>query len=100
MAVGVLQPRLLLPRGDYGEEELTFILRHELTHIHRRDLWYKLVLLLAQTVHWFNPLVWLMVRQAEADIELTCDDAVMAGRDGGDRRAYSEALLKSLHRCV
>ena len=22
----------------------------------------------------------------------------MAGRDGGDRRAYSEALLKSLHR--
>ena len=98
MAVGVLQPRLLLPRGDYGEEELTFILRHELTHIRRRDLWYKLVLLLAQTVHWFNPLVWLMVRQAEADIELTCDDAVMAGRDGGDRRAYSEALLKSLHR--
>lgn len=98
MAVGVLQPRLLLPRGDYGEEELTFILRHELTHIRRRDLWYKLVLLLAQTVHWFNPLLWLMVRQAEADIELTCDDAVMAGRDGGDRRAYSEALLKSLHR--
>ena len=98
MAAGLLRPRLLLPRGDYGAEELTFILRHELTHIRRRDLWYKLALLLAQAVHWFNPLVWLMVRQAEADIELTCDDAVMAGREAADRRAYSETLLRSLHR--
>lgn len=98
MAVGVLCPRLLLPREDYGEQELEFILRHELTHIRRRDLWYKLLLLLAQAVHWFNPLVWLMIRQAEADIELTCDDMVMAGRGGEDRRAYSETLLASLHR--
>ena len=98
MAVGLLRPRMLLPREDWGAEELAFIFRHELTHIRRRDLWYKLLLLLAQAVHWFNPLVWLMVRQAEADIELTCDDAVMTGRDVGDRRAYSEALLKSLHR--
>lgn len=98
MAVGLLRPRLLLPREDFDGQELDFILRHELTHIRRRDLWYKLLLLLAQTVHWFNPLVWLMVRQAEADIELTCDDAVMAGRCGADRRAYSETLLKSLHR--
>lgn len=98
MAVGLFRPRLLLPREDLGGQELEFILRHELTHIRRRDLWYKLALLLAQTVHWFNPLVWLLVRQAEADIELTCDDAVMAGRCGEDRRAYSETLLGSLHR--
>ena len=98
MAVGLFRPRLLLPREDFDGRELEFILRHELTHILRRDLWYKLALLLAQTVHWFNPLVWLLVRQAEADIELTCDDAVMAGRSGEDRRAYSETLLGSLHR--
>lgn len=98
MAVGLLRPRLLLPREDYGGQELDFILRHEMTHIRRRDLWYKLLLLLAQVIHWFNPLVWILARQAEADIELTCDDAVMAGRDSGDRRAYSETLLSSLHR--
>ena len=98
MAVGLFRPRLLLPGEDFGPQELDFILRHELTHIRRRDLWYKLALLLAQVVHWFNPLVWLLVRQAEADIELTCDDAVVAGRCGEDRRAYSETLLGSLHR--
>lgn len=98
LAVGLLRPRLLLPRGEWEEAELAFILRHELTHLCRRDLWYKALLLLAQALHWFNPLVWLMVRQAEADIELTCDDAVVAGRCGGDRRAYGEALLGCLHR--
>ena len=64
----------------------------------RRDLWYKLALLTANALHWFNPLVWLLRREAERDLELTCDDAVVAGRDEGERRAYSEALLGSIHR--
>ena len=48
--------------------------------------------------HWFNPLVHLLVREAEADLELTCDDLVMAGAEPADRRAYSETLLASLRR--
>ena len=49
-------------------------------------------------MHWFNPLAWLLRREAERDLELTCDDAVVAGRDDEERRAYSEALLSSIHR--
>ena len=98
MAAGLLRPRLLLPAEDYGDRELGFILRHELTHIRRRDLWYKLLLLAAACLHWFNPLVWLLRRQGETDLELTCDDAVAAGLSGGDRRAYGEALLADLGR--
>lgn len=98
MVMGLFQPRLLLPGEDFGERELAFILRHELTHYRRRDLWYKLVLLAANALHWFNPLVWLLRREAERDLELTCDDAVVAGRDETERRAYSEALLSSIHR--
>ena len=98
MAAGLLRPRLLLPAEDYGERELGFILRHELTHIRRRDLWYKFLLLTAACLHWFNPLVWLLRRQGETDLELTCDDAVAEGLSGGDRRAYGEALLADLGR--
>ncbi len=98
MAVGLLRPCLLLPGEDFGERELRFVLRHELTHCRRQDLWYKLILLAANGMHWFNPLVWLLRREAERDLELTCDDAVVAGRDDGERRAYSEALLSSIHR--
>lgn len=98
MVIGMFRPCLLLPGEGFAEQELMFILRHELTHYRRRDLWYKLVLLAANGMHWFNPLAYLLRREAERDLELTCDDAVVAGRDALERRAYSEALLGSIHR--
>lgn len=98
MMVGLLRPRLLLPSEELEERELAFILRHELTHHRRHDLWYKLALLLANGMHWFNPLVFLLRREAERDLELTCDDAVVARADVETRRAYSETLLASVHR--
>ena len=96
MAAGLFRPGLLLPEEEFPPRQLVFILRHELTHCRRRDLWYKLVLLLANALHWFNPLVWLLRREAERDLELTCDGAVMAGADAQTRRAYSEALLAAI----
>jgi len=98
MMIGLLWPKLLLNEGEYDARDLDFILRHELTHYKRRDIWYKLALLCANCVHWFNPFAWLMVREAAIDMELTCDDAVVAGGDAEVRRAYSETLLASLHR--
>ena len=98
MVIGLFRPCLVLPVEDFGERELVFILRHELTHYRRRDLWYKLVLLAANGMHWFNPLAYLLRREAERDLELTCDVAVVVGRDEVERRAYSEALLASIHR--
>jgi len=98
MLAGLLRPRLFLPTEDCGPRELRFILRHELTHYRRRDLWYKLVMLAANALHWFNPLAYLLTREAEADLELTCDDLVMAGADAEERRAYSEALLSAVRR--
>ena len=96
MVLGLFRPRLLLPEGDFAPRQLAFIFRHELTHYLRRDLWYKLVLLSANALHWFNPLIYLLRREAERDLELTCDDAVMAGADLETRRAYSETLLSSI----
>ena len=98
MMMGLLRPRLMLPTEDIGERELAFVLRHELTHHRRHDLWYKLALLLANGMHWFNPLIFLLRREAERDLELTCDDAVVARADAETRRAYSETLLASVHR--
>lgn len=98
MMIGFFRPKLLLNEDNYAPRDLDFILRHELTHYQRRDLWYKLALLTANCVHWFNPFAWLMVREAAVDMELSCDDAVVAGGDASVRRAYSETLLASLHR--
>ena len=96
MLIGFRSPKVLLPYRMYGENELVMILRHELTHYKHHDLWYKLILLGANAVHWFNPLVWLMNRQAGRDVEQVCDDYVVAGQDMDYRKAYSMTILNTM----
>ena len=96
LLMGLWHPALLLPHMDYTNRELAFILRHELVHFQRRDLWYKLLLLAANAVHWFNPLVYFMVSEAGKDVEMSCDDAVLAGIDSSMRADYCETIIKTL----
>lgn len=95
MMLGLVRPAILLPSHPVGEEELAIILRHELTHLKRGDIAYKLLLLAANGVHWFNPLVWWMAREAAYNLELCCDDDVVRHRGGGFRRLYGEILLRT-----
>lgn len=96
MLIGFAKPVILLPDRIYEEQELHLILRHELTHYKHHDLWYKLILLAANAMHWFNPLVYLMVRQAGRDLEQVCDDEVVAGKDMGYRKAYCMTILNTM----
>ena len=93
---GLFHPTLLLPHEGYDLNELRYILRHELCHLKRRDMLLKLVLLAANAMHWFNPVVYLMLRQADEDIELACDSAATDGLDRAERAAYSRTLLAAV----
>ena len=97
---GLLRPRLLLPHERYDVQELRYILRHELCHLKRRDMLLKLVLLAANAMHWFNPVVYLMLRQADDDIELACDSAATDGLELPERAAYSRTLLAAVQSSV
>ena len=97
---GLLRPRLLLPHERYDVQELRYILRHELCHLKRRDMLFKLVLLAANAMHWFNPVVYLMLRQADEDIELACDSAATDGLELPERAAYSRTLLAAVQSSV
>lgn len=97
---GLLRPRLLLPHEHYDVQELRYILRHELCHLKRRDMLLNLVLLAANAMHWFNPVVYLMLRQADEDIELACDSAATDGLELPERAAYSRTLLAAVQSSV
>lgn len=98
LVTGLWRPRLWLPDRAWEGRELELVLRHELTHIKRGDLWYKALMLAANALHWFNPLIWLMRREAGETVELLCDAQALRGADQDTRRAYCEALLANIRR--
>lgn len=90
---GLRHPCLLLPRTDYSPAELRCILLHEFIHLRRHDLWCNWLAIAARTLHWFNPLVWLMVRAYRADRELACDASVLRLLAPHQQKTYGQVLL-------
>ena len=94
MLVGLIKPILVLPSETYRPEELRMILIHELVHYKRNDILIKTILIAASVVHWFNPVVHLMVKQANKDMEQSCDDYVLNGCDVKEKKFYCNIILK------
>ena len=89
--LGVFAPRIYLPYG-LGEQEREYVLAHEKYHLKRRDYLVKLFAFALLTVHWFNPLCYLAFFLMTRDMEMSCDEAVLAKSDG-IKTAYSTTLL-------
>ncbi|MCM1283330.1 MAG: M56 family metallopeptidase [Muribaculaceae bacterium] len=90
--LGTVRPRIYLPY-HLDEKTRELVLAHEQTHLRRRDHQAKPAAFLILGVHWFNPFVWLAYVLLCRDIELACDEAVIEGMDGEQKKAYSLALL-------
>lgn len=93
LLVGFIHPRIYLPVRQFSTSELCHVISHELCHYRRKDLWFKLALLLSNAIHWFNPVVFLMLRQAELDIEKACDSDVLRGASNFARKQYGLTIL-------
>jgi len=89
---GFLQPKIYIPSG-IGEKELSYILLHEQTHIRRRDYIIKPFAFALVIVHWFNPLMWLSFALMSKDMEMSCDESVVAKMGHHIKRNYSTSLM-------
>lgn len=98
MVAGLFRPILLLPQEEWDATELYYVLRHELTHIKRRDTLYKALLLLCNGLHWFNPAVWIMRYRAYQTLEICCDMTVVEGATRGVRMQYCETIMATAQR--
>ncbi len=96
---GLMRPVILLNEAALdarGEAEA--IIAHELAHVARLD-WAKLMLArVATAIFWFNPLAWVLAREAHQLREEAADDAVLAANiDGAD---YAQLLVGvARHEC-
>lgn len=118
LTFGIFRPTVLLPDDlQAGQVQFQLVLAHELAHIRRKDCLRKLLLAACLCLYWWNPLVWLMVRLANRDMELACDEAVLralgpvaknpthwrfltwhSGRSG--RRPFAAALPEAARKSV
>lgn len=92
---GGISPVIVLPSEMIGksEESIRFALLHEMTHIKRGDHIVSMLLLLLRAVYWFNPIVWLMMKQMRLDIETACDSCLTKLMSTSTKKRYAGTML-------
>ena len=95
MLAGFFKPMVLLPEKMLNSPQIELIIRHELVHYKRRDLWAKMFMLLATSIHWFNPAVYLVVKASSLQCELACDERVMEYSGTAQKESYATAILSA-----
>ena len=90
---GVFSPKIVVPEREYDEELLLNILRHELMHYRRYDTLYKWVASAILSLHWFNPVAWVIRREVNRSCELSCDEMLLRSMDKDEKQSYGNSLL-------
>ncbi|MDE7435767.1 MAG: M56 family metallopeptidase [Lachnospiraceae bacterium] len=90
---GIVRPIIFLPTG-LEKEEREFITMHERCHRRRGDSYIKLLAFAAVAVHWFNPAVWAAWILFCRDMEISCDEEVLASAGRDIRSQYAQSLLR------
>lgn len=94
--IGFINNKIIIPNKDYNQEELKWILRHELIHFKRKDNLLKLLLIIASAIHWFNPLVKILNKYFKEQCELSCDEKVVEKFSVEEAKNYALVLVSSL----
>jgi len=93
---GLFRPVICLPtnwREQLSGERLDWVLRHELTHVRRRDSLVMFIASVARALHWFHPLSWIAFSKLQSNVERAADEAVTRGLSESSIRDYGNLLL-------
>lgn len=92
---GFFRSAIYVPAGflECGDDK-EYILWHERMHIKHLDSMKKVLMYLVLCIHWWNPLVWLMVRVMNDDLEMACDEAVLAKLGEEKKAEYANIIVR------
>lgn len=96
MLVGIKNPIILIPQNFASQQDMDYIIKHELLHFKRHDLWIKISFLFVMALHWFNPVVYHLCQRLDQWCEYSCDEAIAANLNQEQRKQYGMALLNAI----
>jgi beta-lactamase regulating signal transducer with metallopeptidase domain len=94
---GLFRQTICLPTGlteTLSEQELRWVIRHELAHIRRRDIPVVIIASIAAAFHWFNPMVWMIINRLRAAMEGAADRLAVQSLTQSEVSAYGNLLLR------
>ena len=90
--LGTFSPKIYIP-SLLTEEERGYVIAHEKAHLKRLDCVWKPLGFILLAVYWFNPFSWVAYILLCRDIELACDERVIADKDIEYKKQYAMTLL-------
>lgn len=90
---GIIKPRIVFLNKQFYIEEWEMMLRHELMHLKKNDLVFKLVIGIIQSIHWFNPVIYYYKRMFFIFCEYACDKRTTKFFDKEQRSRYARLIV-------
>lgn len=90
---GIRKPKIFFPEMVFSEEEIEFLLKHELYHYKKNDVLYNMIISLFWGIHWFNPVTWKFTDYLYNFSEISCDQDALKTYDKGEREKYARLLI-------
>ncbi|MGD9487233.1 MAG: TonB family protein [Calditrichaceae bacterium] len=92
--IGLFRHKIILPANwsQWNSQTQRAIITHEIGHIRQGDRWLNLLKIFVLSIHFFNPLAWILTRKLTCFSEILCDEVSLKS-NGFGRKAYARVLL-------
>lgn len=96
---GLINPKILLSEvcmKRLDDNEIRHIFLHELSHYKKKDIVINWAIVFLQTIHFFNPILWIAFHRLREDCEISCDEMALKYLDKSEYKDYGSTILKLL----
>lgn len=77
-----------------NDQEIKYILLHELSHYKRKDIAVNWILTVLQIIYFFNPVIWYAIYKIHEDCEVSCDAEALRYLGKEEHQSYGNTIIK------
>lgn len=91
---GIARPYITVPETEFTEEEIYFILKHEMLHYYRGDMLIRVVCETLKSIYWWNIFVYMLCKLVASMQEINVDFQVIKDLPELEQLKYPNCLAK------